>query len=164
MKENWKLIRNILLTFAGVVIGAKILAAAKIIMSALTLLASPAGIAAITALSLVKLAKDSGDAANRILEEEGIDPEKAKVVGSEENIEATRVLTEQASNPLTGGMLIPTLVQQQLGPDGEPKERLYEGKNKVDSVFNVPLWGGLFRMLNPKGYQEYLKPKIMNHV
>lgn len=159
LKENWKLIRNILLTFAGVVIGAKILAAAKIIMSALSLLASPAGIVAITALSVVKLAKDSGDASNRLLEEKGIDPEKAKVVGSEENIEATRVLTEQASNPLTGGMLVPTLVQQQLGPDGEPKERLYEGKNKVDSVFNVPLWGGLFRMLNPKGYQEYLQKK-----
>ena len=156
LKENWKLIRNILLTFAGVVIGAKILAAAKIIMSALTLLASPAGIAAITALSIFKFVKDSGDASNRLLEEEGIDPEKAKVVGSEENKKATELLTKQASNPLTGGMLVPTLVQQQLGPDGEPKPRI--GK-KVTSKFDVPLFAPIFQFLDQEGYKKFLEDK-----
>ena len=157
IKENGTLVKNILKTFGAIFVGRKILGALSVLKKAFLLLGSPAGIAAITALSLFKIGKDTGDAANRTLEERGIDPEKAKVLGSEENIEATKVLTEQASNPLTGGMLVPTLVQQQLGPDGKPKERLYEGKKKVDSVFNVPLYGGLFRMLNPKGYQEYLQ-------
>jgi len=157
LKQNWKLLRNILLTVVAAGLVIKVIGALTTIGKVLALFASGPGIAAIAALavagSAIKLAKDSGEAAKGILEEKGIDPEEAKIPGSEANKEATKVLTEQASNPLTGGMLIPTLVQQQLGPDGEPKPRI--GK-KVTSKFDVPLFAPIFRMLDPEGYKKFL--------
>ena len=162
LKENWKLLRNILLTLGGIVLGAKILGAAAIGMKAIKLLASPAGIAALIALSAAKLVRDSGDASDRILKEKGIDPEKAKIPGSEENKKAVQALTEQASNPLTGGMLVPTLVQQTLGPDGKPKPRVKPVTDfaGIKSAYDIPFGiGRLFRMMAPDQYQEYLKQK-----
>ena len=149
--SNWKLIRNILGSLVAIYAGVKVLGAVNTIIKAIKLLASPAGIAAIIALSAVKLTKDSADASNRILEESGIDPEEAKIPGSEANKKATEVLIEKASQ--NEGLLIPTLVQQQLGPDGEPKDPI--GK-KVTSKFDVPLFGPIFQMLDPKGYEKFL--------
>jgi len=154
---NWKLLRNILGLFVAAGLALKVANAILIIGKAISLLASPPALLVIAGLSAgAKFIKDTGDTSNRLLEEGGIDPEKAKVVGSEENKKATEILTEQASNPLMGGMYIPTLVQQQLGPDGEPKPRI--GK-KVTSKFDVPLFAPIFQFLDQEGYKKFLEDK-----
>ena len=68
-------------------------------------------------LSSQNLVTDSEKAAERLIEE------KENKTGTKlTEAEKTDLLTKQASNPLTGGMLIPTLVEQQLDKPETPGE------------------------------------------
>jgi len=131
---------------------------------ALSILASPAGLAAIAAFATVATAikanTDAERSAERLLLNAGIDPEKAKIPGSKEQEEAIKILTEAASNPLTGGGLIPALVEQQRNPDGtfkDPDPKPLEEAYGAKSAYDIPLLGALLRRMNPEQYQEYLK-------
>lgn len=131
---------------------------------ALSILGSPAGIAAIAAFiaaaTALKSTADAERSANRLLLDAGIDPEKAKIPGTKEHEEAIKILTEAASNPLTGGGLIPALVEQQRNPDGtfkDPEPKPLEEAYGAKSAYDIPLLGALLRRMNPKQYQEYLK-------
>ena len=68
-----------------------------------------------------KLLDDSQGASERLIKEE--EDKRGKKLTKKEQ---TDLLTKQASNPLTGGMLIPTLVQQQLDkPVDKPSGKIF---------------------------------------
>ena len=60
-------------------------------------------------LAAAKLASDSQKASERVIDEE--EKKTGKTLTKKEQ---TDLLTQKQSNPLTGGMLIPSLVEQQV--------------------------------------------------
>ena len=160
IKKNWKIYAAlaatlVALNFVGMIAGL------GLVLKALTgigsFLLSVKGLmlllAAIGTVSTLKLVGDSEAAAERTLKDKGIDPEKAKIPGSEENKEATQVLTKQASNPLQGGMLIPTLVEQQM-KSGTDEVKGGGAGYEVKYLGDVPLWGPLFRLFGAKSSSD----------
>jgi len=158
LAQNWQLLAKIFGTIYALKAITGLVGALKTLKVLFGLLTGPAGIALIAALSAIKLKDDSQKAAERKLREKGIDVEKSKVPGTPENKAAIDELTKRQANPLTGGLLVDTLVQQTLDEDDKSKQKV----KPVTSKFDVPLWGGLFRMFDQEGYKKYLKDKQNN--
>ena len=158
--SNWKLIRNILTTIGAIWAGKKILGVLGTLLKVIKLLSGPVGLAIVTGLATFKLMKDSERTTNRILRENGIDPEKAKIPGSEEAKKAEKVLLGAASNPLTMGLLGPILIDQTRNEDGTPKDLgkidPEKGVGGIKSAYDIPVIGNILQALAPDQYKEYL--------